>query len=91
MGSNVRVSVVVPSAVSTDIARGPRERPAAEALSIDSLLMDLSASCMSAAELVDSVLAALDQGAFAIFPHPAVRKRATERIDDLLGDLRSAR
>lgn len=91
VGSNVRVSVVFPTAVSTDIARGLGERPAGEAPPIDRLLMDLSASGMSAADLVDFVLAALDQGAFAIFPHPAVRKRAAERIDGLLGNLRSAR
>ena len=85
VGSAVRVSVVFPGAVQTNIARPLLSRGQARPERIDAALNELIAQGMPPERLVDCVLDAVAAGAFGIFPHPEVPDAARERLEQLLG------
>jgi NAD(P)-dependent dehydrogenase (short-subunit alcohol dehydrogenase family) len=84
IGSPVRVSVVLPGAVETGIARDLAADTADDAGELNRTLRDAIAEGMPADQLVDFVLDRMAAGAFAIFPHPAVCESARRRLESLL-------
>ncbi|MFC7050080.1 SDR family NAD(P)-dependent oxidoreductase [Emcibacter nanhaiensis] len=87
--SKVRVSVICPGAVATQIADADRNRPEAERPVEDAtkkamkeqLRQGIAASGMDPAELADMVFAAIAGDKFWIMPHPGYLPRIREEAD----------
>jgi len=83
-GLPIKVSVVCPGPVSTNITQDlpPRDTPRSGRLNAH--LRDLIHQGMSADELAEKVLAGVEAGQLWIFPHPEVRSAAEQRLHRLL-------
>jgi NAD(P)-dependent dehydrogenase (short-subunit alcohol dehydrogenase family) len=82
--SAVCVSVVFPGAVQTNLAKPLLSRSGQPPSRIDQALNDLTNQGMPAEQLAEFVLDAVADGAFGVFPHPAVRDAARARLEQIL-------